>query len=127
MSTQVNLPIELYDVLERHLGHEDSRAVAKVIEQSLERIESRSMEVAEQRKREVMEQMRNELVTKDYLHQELEIVRKDVEIVRKDIKADMLQLDKKFSLYFALMMFAILFVNKDAIALLAQLLGLVKP
>jgi predicted DNA-binding protein len=127
MSTQVNLPIELYDVLERHLGHDDSRAVAKVIEQSIERIESRSIDVAEQRKREIMEQMRNELVTKDHLHHELEVVRKDMEVVRKDIKADLLQLDKRFSLYFAVMMFAILFVNKDAITLLAQLLGLIRP
>jgi hypothetical protein len=127
MNTPVNLPIELYDVLERHLGHDDSRAVAKVIEQSIERIEGRSLDMAEQRKREIMEQMRNELVTKEHLHLELEVVRKEIEVVRKDVKADLLHLDKKFTLYFALMMFAILFVNKDAITLLASLFGLVRP
>ena len=120
MNANVNLPIEIYDALERHFGHDDSRAVAKVIEQSLERIETRGLEVAEQRKREIIEQMRNELVTKEYLHHELEIV-------RKEMKVELTQIDKKFTLYFAVLLFAVLFVNKDAITLLANLLGLVKP
>lgn len=123
----MNLPIELYDTLERHLGHEDSRAVAKVIEQSLEMIEHRSVEVAEQRKHEIIDQMRNDLVTKDYLHQEMEIVRKEMEILRKETRLELAQIDKKFTLYFAVLLFAVLFVNKDAIALLANFLGLLKP
>ena len=141
MNARINLPIELYDTLERHFGHVDSRSVANVIKQSLELIENRSLECAEQRKREIIDQMRNELVTREYLHQELELVRKDMELVhkdmevlrkdmevlRKDVKADLAQLDKKFSLYFLALLFAVLFVNKDAIALLASLLGLAKP
>ncbi len=77
--------------------------------------------------------MPNDLVTKDYLHQEMEIVRKEMEILRKDMEVmrketrlELAQLDKKFTLYFAVLLFAVLFVNKDAIALLANFLGLLK-
>lgn len=145
MSAQVNLPIDLYDVLERHLGRDDGRAVAKVISHSLELIEDRSHEVAGQRKREIMDEMRNELVTKEFLHQELQLVRKDfnkdmdgihkdmdllrkdMDLLRKEVKVELAQMDKKFTVYFLAMLFAILFVNKDAISLLGNLLGLVKP
>ncbi|MGZ8217491.1 hypothetical protein [Methylomagnum sp.] len=138
MNAQVNLPIELYDVLERHLGREDGRAVAKVISHSLELIEDRSHDVAEQRKREIMEEMRNALVTKEFLHQELQLVRKDfnkdmdgirkdMDLLRKEVKVELAQMDKKFTVYFLALLFAILFVNKDAITLLGNLLGLVKP
>jgi hypothetical protein len=84
--------------------------VAKVIEQSLERIESRSIEVAQQRKLEIIEQLRNELVTKEYLDLKLESVR--------------MQMDKRFTFFFYLLLLVILVVNKDAVGMLVDLLKL---
>lgn len=49
MSTTMTLPIEIYDILEHHFGHEDSRKVAQAIEASLTLIETRSIEVAQQK------------------------------------------------------------------------------
>ena len=57
MST-MNLPLEIYDTLERKLGREDAMAIAKSIEKSLGHIEQRSYDVAAQRKLEVREEYR---------------------------------------------------------------------
>jgi hypothetical protein len=45
---------------------------------------------------------------------------------RMATKADLVQLDKKFTIYFLVLLFAILIVNKDAITLLGTLLGLTR-
>ena len=67
MST-MNLPLEIYQRLERRLGAEDAMAVTKSIEDALTHLEERSKEVSLQRKLEVREElrieMRDELATK---------------------------------------------------------------
>ncbi|WP_424859125.1 hypothetical protein ACPP3B_12015 [Tepidimonas sp. HKU77] len=57
----MNLPLEIYDLLERRLGRDDAMAVAKSIEASLTHIEERSREMAVQRKIEAKEELRIEL------------------------------------------------------------------
>ena len=135
MSTSMTLPIEIYDILERHFGHEDSRQVAHAIEASLTLIETRSIEVAQQKKLEIIEELRKELASKEdieSLRRELLAVigRVDARIdgwePRMATKADLVQLDKKFTIYFLVLLFAILIVNKDAITLLGTLLGLTR-
>ncbi|MEW6695541.1 MAG: hypothetical protein AB1371_11460 [Pseudomonadota bacterium] len=54
----MNLPLEIYDLLERRLGRDDAMAVAKSIEASLTHIEERSREMAVQRKIEAKEELR---------------------------------------------------------------------
>lgn len=84
MST-MNLPLEIYDTLERKLGREDAMAIAKSIEKSLGHIEQRSYDVAAQRKLEVREElrveMRDELATKA-----------DMASLRGEIQADLAKL-----------------------------------
>ncbi|WP_026608603.1 hypothetical protein [Methylocaldum szegediense] len=135
MSTTMTLPIEIYDILERHFGHEDSRQVAHAIEASLTLIETRSIEVAQQKKLEIIEELRKELASKEdieSLRRELLAVigRVDARIdsleSRMATKADLVQLDKKFTIYFLVLLFAVLIVNKDAVTLLGTLLGLTR-
>ena len=42
--SSMNLPLEIYDILERKLGRDDAMPVAKAIEESLSHIELRSRE-----------------------------------------------------------------------------------
>ncbi|CAI8817671.1 hypothetical protein [Methylocaldum szegediense] len=146
MSTTMTLPIEIYDILEHHFGHEDSRKVAQAIEASLTLIETRSIEVAQQKKLEIIEELRKELASKEDLLLLKESLYQDIESLRRELlavigrvdaridgweprmatKADLVQLDKKFTIYFLVLLFAILIVNKDAITLLGTLLGLTR-
>ena len=111
----MNLPLEVYDLLERRLGRDDAMAVAKSIEASLTHIEERSREMAVQRKIEAKEELRvelrNELATKE-----------DLLAVRQDL----VRLDKKFSMYFLTTIFTVIFLNQNALEFLARILGLIK-
>nr|BAL53548.1 hypothetical protein HGMM_F07C12C33 [uncultured Gammaproteobacteria bacterium]BAL54428.1 hypothetical protein HGMM_F15F08C04 [uncultured Gammaproteobacteria bacterium]BAL55757.1 hypothetical protein HGMM_F31D07C31 [uncultured Gammaproteobacteria bacterium] len=42
------------------------------------------------------------------------------------MEAALARMDRKFTLYFALILFAIVFLNQDALAFLARLLGRVR-
>ena len=136
MST-MNLPLEIYDTLERKLGREDAMAIAKSIEKSLGHIEQRSYDVAAQRKLEVREElrveMRDELATKA-----------DMASLRGEIQADLAKLqgyvdarfeqvntrferlDKKFTLMFGVLVFLIIFLNQNALEFILKVVGILK-
>uniref|UniRef100_E6QW62 Uncharacterized protein n=1 Tax=mine drainage metagenome TaxID=410659 RepID=E6QW62_9ZZZZ len=57
----MNLPLEIYDILERKLGREDAMPVVKAIEASLSHFEESSLELANQRKLGVKEELKIEL------------------------------------------------------------------
>lgn len=104
----MNLPLEIYDILERRLGRDDAMVVAKSIEVSLSHINERSIEMANQRKleakKELKVELRDELAT----------------------KADIAKLDKKFTVYFMTTIFTVIFLNQNALEFLAKLIGLIK-
>ena len=125
MST-MNLPLEIYDTLERKLGREDAMAIAKSIERSLGHIEQRSYDVAAQRKLEVREElrveMRDELATKA-----------DMASLRGEIQADLAKLQGYVDTRFERMdkklwaiMGLVLFANQGTIDFLLKLAGFVK-
>ena len=125
MST-MNLPLEIYDTLERKLGREDAMAIAKSIEKSLGHIEQRSYDVAAQRKLEVREElrveMRDELATKA-----------DMASLRGEIQADLAKLQGYVDTRFERMdkklwaiMGLVLFANQGTIDFLLKLAGFVK-
>lgn len=107
MST-MNISLEIYDILERKLGRDDAMAVAKSIEASMSYVEERSREIAVQRKLEVKEELKQEL--RDELA----------------TKADIARLEGKMNVRFVATIAVILLVNKDALMLMAHLLGLIK-
>jgi len=136
----MNLPLEVYDLLERRLGRDDAMAVAKSIEASLTHIEERSREMAVQRKIEAKEELRielrSELATKEDLlavKEDLLAVKEDLLAVREDLaklegslREDLVKLDKKFSMYFLTIIFTVIFLNQNALEFLARIIGLIK-
>ena len=129
MST-MNLPLEIYQRLERRLGAEDAMAVTKSIEDALTHLEERSKEVSLQRKLEVREElrieMRDELATKA-----------DMASLRGEIQADLAKLqgyvdtrferlDKKFTLMFGVLVFLIIFLNQNALEFILKVVGILK-
>lgn len=111
----MNLPLEIFDVLDRKLGRDDAMAVAKSIESSLSHVEEQSREMAAQRKLEVKEELkielRSELATKE------DIARLETSIVK---------VDKKFTILWLITIFTVIFLNQNALEFLAKLLGLIK-
>ncbi|WP_424894694.1 hypothetical protein [Tepidimonas sp. HKU79] len=79
----MNLPLEIYDLLERRLGRDDAMAVAKSIEASLTHIEERSREMAVQRKIEAKEELRIELRSELATKEDLLAVKEDLLAVRE--------------------------------------------
>jgi hypothetical protein len=129
----MNLPLEIYDLLERRLGRDDAMAVAKSIEASLTHIEERSREMAVQRKIEAKEELRidlrSELATKEDLlavKEDLLAVREDLAKLEGSLREDLVKLDKKFSMYFLTIIFTVIFLNQNALEFLARILGLIK-
>lgn len=133
----MNIPIEIYDLLERRLGRDDAMAVAKSIEASLSHIEERSREIAVQRKLEAKEELRvelrNELTTKEDLANAKSELRAEIAELRTELKAEIAEvrtelarLDKKFTVLWLTTIFAVIFVNQNALEFLARILGLIK-
>ena len=118
MST-MNLPLEIYDTLERKLGREDAMAIAKSIEKSLGHIEQRSYDVAAQRKLEVREELRVEM--KDEL-----ATKADLATLRGEMNTRFERLDKKFTLMFSGLAFLILFSNQSSLELILKIVGILK-
>lgn len=120
--SSMNLPIEIYQILERKLGKEDALLVAKSIEASLGFIEQRSEDVALQRKLEVREElrieMRNELATKEDLAKLQGYVDKRFEEVNTRFE----RMDKKLWAIIGL----IIFMNQSSIEFILKVIGVLK-
>lgn len=133
----MNLSLEIYDILERRLGRDDAMAVAKSIEESLSHVEERSKEIANQRKLEVKEELKSELrdtlATKADIAELAGATKADIAELAgatkeaiAEIKTDISKLEGKMNVRFVATIAVILFVNKDALMLMAHLFGLVK-
>jgi hypothetical protein len=129
----VNIPIEIYDLLERRLGRDDAMAVAKSIEASLTHIEERSREMAVQRKIEAKEELRvelrNELATKEDMlavKEDMLAVREDLTKLEGAMNARFERMDKKFTVLFMVTIFTVIFLNQNALEFLARIIGLIK-
>ncbi len=124
--SSMNLPLEIYDILERKVGRDDAMAVAKCIEVSLVQMGERSKEMAAQRKLEAKDELRielrNELATKEDLAKLQGSVKEDL----AKIDARFERMDKKFTNLFLILMFTVIFLNQSALEFLARLIGLVK-
>ncbi len=135
--SSMNLPLEIYDILERKVGRDDAMAVAKCIEVSLVQMGERSKEMAAQRKLEAKDELRielrNELATKEDLAKLQGSVKEDLAKLQGSVKEDLAKIDarfermdKKFTNLFLILMFTVIFLNQSALEFLARLIGLVK-
>ena len=124
--SSMNLPLEIYDLLERRVGRDDAMALAKSIELSLSHMEERSKEMAAQRKleakAELRTELRDELATKEDLAKLQGAVKEDL----AKIDARFERMDKKFTNLFTIIMFTIIFLNQNALEFLVRVIGLIK-
>ncbi|MBU1664832.1 MAG: hypothetical protein KKG92_05465 [Gammaproteobacteria bacterium] len=113
--SNMNLPIEVFDVFERKFGREDALVLGKALETTFSHFEERSVEIAVHRKIEAKEELKREL--RDEL-----ATKEDIFAVKESIA----KLDKKFTVLFLASIFTTLFVNKDALTWFAQIIGLIR-
>lgn len=120
----MNIPFEVFDLLEKRLGRDDALAVAKSIETSLSQIEARSKEIAAQRKLEVKDELKRELRDELATKEDIANVRAELKEDIANMRAELARLDKKFTVYFLVTIFTVIFLNQNALEFLARLLRL---
>ncbi|MFN3594880.1 MAG: hypothetical protein ACK4TK_09380 [Thiobacillaceae bacterium] len=110
------------------MGREDALAAAKSMEASLTHIEARSQEIATQRKLkakdELKRELRDELATKEDSAKPEGSLREDLAKLERRMDARFERLDKKFTIYFLVTIFTVIFLNQNALEFLAKLLRL---
>ena len=124
--SSINLPLEIYDILERKLGRDDAMPVAKAIEVALSSIEQRSYDLAAQRKLEVKEELKVELRDELATKADIAELRGEMKVELAKIDTRFEKIDKKFTVLFMVTIFTVIITNRDSITLLGKILGLVK-
>jgi predicted DNA-binding protein len=132
-----HLTVEVLQLLEEKLGKEEAKKVAEAIEIALESIEDKAKEVAIQKKLELKEGLTKELITKAEFYGEIRLIKQEIEALRQEMRTlkteleakienEILKLDRKFTILFLILLFAIIFLNKEALEVIAKLFGLIK-
>lgn len=114
-----HLSVELLQLLEEKVGKEEAKKVAEAIELALGAIEDKAKDIALQKKLELKEELTKELATKA----DLQLLKIELEA---KIEKELLRLDRKFTILFLILLFTIIFLNRDALEFLARLFGLIK-
>jgi len=131
------IDLELLQLLEDKLGKETARKVAQAIELGLEVMEKRAEELALQKKLELRDELTKELASKaDLLALKAEMqameerLEAKIDKVRTELSAkienEILKLDRKFTIMFIILLFAVILVNQNALEFLLKVLGLIK-
>jgi len=120
------IDLELLQLLEDKLGKETARKVAQAIEIGLEVMEKRAEELAIQKKLELKDELTKELASKA----DIQVLKTEIQAVRTELSAkienEILRLDRKFTIMFIILLFAVIFVNQNALEFLLKVLGLIK-
>jgi hypothetical protein len=127
------IDLELLQLLEDKLGKETARKVAQAIEIGLEVLEKRAEELAIQKKLELRDELVKELASKadiQVLKAEIQAVRAEMQAMEARLEAkierEILKLDRKFTIMFIILLFAVILVNQNALEFLLKVLGLIK-
>ncbi len=128
------LSSEAYDRLEQQFGKEGAKEIFDVLDASLKAVEEKADKVIEgikdkadflitQKKFELKDELTKELATKS------DIVRLEGEIrtIREEMKTNKIELDRKFTIMFLVLLFTTIFLNQNALKFIAEPLGLIKP
>lgn len=131
------LPIEIYDMLEGKVSKDDVREFGKVLTTIFDAIERKADAVVVQKKAEIKEELTKELSTKEDLAKLEGRLNEKMAALEGRLNDRMTAnegrmnekftaMDWKMRLYFLTLLFVIILTNKDAIVLIARLIGLVK-
>jgi hypothetical protein len=128
------LSSEAYDRLELKFGKEGAKEIVNVLDASLQAVDKKVDKALEglkdkadflitQKKFELKDELTKELATKsDIVRLEGEIMR-----IREEMKTNKIELDRKFTIMFLILLFTTIFLNQNALKFIAELLGLIKP
>ena len=136
---------ETYRRLEKRLGEEEAKDIVGALNEAVEatnkkteeiiaRLENKADSLITQKKFELKDELTEELATKtDIAVLKIDIerlegmIKTNVERLEGMIKTMKAELDRKFTIMFVILLFAIIFVNQNALEYIAKLTGLVKP
>ncbi|MFN3870714.1 MAG: hypothetical protein ACK4MW_04435 [Aquificaceae bacterium] len=83
-----------------------------------------------EKKLELKEALTKELITKAEFYGEIGLLRQEIQTLKVELEAkiekEILRLDRKFTIMFLILLFAIIFLNGDDLEFIARLLGLIK-
>jgi hypothetical protein len=124
---------ELLEKLEQKVGKEEAKKIAQTIELIYNELDKKSEVLAQQKKLELKDELTKELATKadiDMVYQKLELLKTELKAkIDKEVlklQNDIQKLDKKFTIMFIILIFLIIFINKDAVELIIKLLPFAK-
>jgi sporulation protein YlmC with PRC-barrel domain len=87
------LPIEIYDLMEKTVGKENARELGKVVQSSLDAIETHADSVIVQKKAELKEELSKELVNKEDLAKFEGVHKADIARLEGMIKSEVARLE----------------------------------
>ena len=136
-ATTMDIPYTFFTVLEDKFGREDATKIADGLKQVITQSEERTVERVKSAKFEVKDEVKRELVaelaTKEDIARLEGATREDIAKLRGEVKeeiatlrGDFKALEGKMKLYFMTTIAVVVLLNKDALTLLGQILGLVK-
>lgn len=140
-ATTMDIPYTFFTVLEDKFGREDATKIADGLKQVITQSEERTVERVKSAKFEVKDEVKRELVAELATKEDIARlegatrediatlrgeVKEDIATLRGEVKADIAKLEGKMKLYFMTTIAVVVLLNKDALTLLGQILGLVK-
>lgn len=138
------IKVETLQFFEDRLGKEEGRKVAEVLERAYEEMEKKAESLALQKKLELKDELTKELATKEDIARLEGMIKSEstrlegmmkFEIARLEgkmesellkISKETLRIDKKFTIMFILIFFAVIFINQNAIEFILKVFNLVK-
>jgi len=135
----ISLFPEVYEVLEKRFGKDEAKEIVKTLDIALKAVDKKAEATMEsirdkadflitQKKFELKDELTKELATKvdiARLEGEIQTVRQEIQTVRQEIKTAKVELDRKFTIMFLILLFAIVFINQNALEFIAKLMGLI--
>lgn len=128
-----SIQLETYMTLEKEFGQAIAEKVTHLLDFSFTQAEKKVEQIAVQKKLELKDELSKELASKG----DIALVKSEISLLKSELQAEIAlsksELHSKISLlksetriYFIILLFTIIILNKDAITLIGQLLGLVK-
>jgi len=140
---------EVYARLEERFGKSEAKEIIKALDgavqtidkkadEAVQRIEQKADVIIAQKKFELKDELTKELATKAEIVElkgmiksevaRLEgLIKTEVAKLEGEIKNMKVALDRKFTIMFLILLFTTIFVNQNAVKLIAELLGIIKP
>jgi hypothetical protein len=126
------LPREVFNLLVEALGGKQKAEIfANAMESVINAIRKQAIEEIVEKKEiskiEIKQELKNTLVTREIFEERFKVVDERFKSVEGMIKTAKVELDRKFTIMFLILLFTTIFLNQNALKFIAELMGLIKP